>query len=184
MNTHPIEHAALAAAPSGPHAAAAQARETQVQSCAALMRQLADAMLSHVQNTASLNLTTARAVLMHARIPTPPNLQQRSDTWRQSWRIFEICATSADQVLNLTRGHVERTTGALWRTTERLLDDMAQVDGARVAALREAFDSARAAQAALWQATRQVHHELVALVQSPLVQSSLARDAEPAHGPH
>ena len=180
MNTHPIEHAALAAAaPAGPHAAAAHTRETQVQQCAALMRQLADAMLANVQNTASLNLTAARAVLAHARIPTPPNLQQRSDTWRQSWRSFEICATSADQVLNLARGHVERTTAALWRTTERLLDDLPQHDAARGVVLREAFDAARAAQAALWQATQQVHHELVALAQSPL-----PRAAERVHGPH
>ena len=179
MNTHPIEHAALAAAaPAGLHAAAARTREALVQQYAALMRQLADSMLAHVQNTASLNLTAARAVLAHARIPTPANLQHRSDTWRQSWRSFEICATSADQVLNLTRGHVERTTAALWRTTERLLDDM-QLDGARGAAVREAFDAARAAQATLWQATQQVHHELVALAQSPL-----PRDAELGHGPH
>ena len=108
----------------------------------------------------------------------PPNLQHRSDTWRQSWRSFEICATSADQMLNLSRGHVERTTAALWRTTERLLDDM-QLDGARGAAVREAFDAARAAQTALWQATQQMHHELVALAQSPL-----PRHAETAHGPH
>ena len=56
---------------------------------------------------------------------------------------------------------------------------MAQLDGARVAALRETFDAARAAQAGLWQATQQVHHEQVALAQSPLL-----RDAEPDHGPH
>jgi hypothetical protein len=180
MNTHPIEHAALAAAaPAAPHAAAAHTRETLVQQCAALMRQLADTMLAHVQNTASLNLTAARAVLAHARFPTPANLQQRSDTWRQSWRSFEVCATSADQVLNLSRGHVERTTAALWRTTERLLDDMQQADGTRAAALREAFHTARAAQTALWQATQQVHHELVALAQSPL-----PRDTERGHGPH
>jgi len=180
MNVHPIEHAALAAAaPAGPHAAAARTREALAQQCAALMRQLADAMLANVQNTASLNLTAARAVLAHARIPTPANLQQRSDTWRQSWRSFEICATSADQVLNLTRGHVERTTAALWRTTERLLDDMQQFDHARVTALRKAFDAARAAQTAYWQATQHVHHELVALAQSPL-----PRDAESTHGPH
>ncbi|HEX6720474.1 MAG TPA: hypothetical protein VF107_02835, partial [Burkholderiaceae bacterium] len=158
MNVHPIEQAALAAAAP----AAASARETLVQRCAALMRQLADAMMANVQNTASLNLSAARAVLAHARIPTPANLQQRSDTWRQSWRSFEICATSADQVLNLTRGHVERTTAALWRTTERLLDEMQPLDGARAAALRDTFDSVRAAQTAYWQATQQVHHELVA----------------------
>jgi hypothetical protein len=178
MNTHPIEHAALvAAAPAGSHAA--RTREALVQQCAALMRQLADTMLAHVQNTASLNLTAARAVLAHARFPTPANLQQRSDTWRQSWRSFEICATSADQVLNLTRGHVERTTAALWRTTERLIDEVQQIDGTRAAAVRAAFDATRAAQAALWQATQQAHHELVALVQAPL-----PRQTEHGRGTH
>jgi hypothetical protein len=185
MNVHPIERAALVAATPGAahgvsHAAAAAARETLVQQCAALVRQLADTMLANVQNTASLNLSAARAVLAHARIPTPANLQQRSDTWRQSWRSFEICATSADQVLNLTRGHVERTTAALWRTTERLLHEMQQVEGTRDAALREAFAAMRAAQAACWQATQQVHHELVSMVQAPLTRPA----AEAAHGTH
>jgi hypothetical protein len=185
MNLHPIERAALVAAtpaavtPGASHAAAAAERETLVQQCTALMRQLADAMLANVQNTASLNLNAARAVLAHARIPAPVNLQQRSDTWRQSWRSFEICATSADQVLNLTRGHVERTTAALWRSTEHLLDEMQQLDGAHVAALRDTFDTLRATQTACWQATQQVHHQLVALVQAPL-----PRRAEPAYGPH
>jgi len=181
MNVHPIDTAARAAAtPASAHAAIASARETLVQQCAALMRQLADAMLANVQNTASLNLNAARAVLAHARIPTPPNLQQRSDTWRHSWRNFEICATSADQVLGLTRGHVERTTAALWRTTERLLDDMQQVEDARGAALREAFGAMRAAQAACWQATQQVHHELLSMAQAPLTHPV----AEAAHGTH
>ena len=180
MNVHPIESAARADTPAGAHAALACARETLVQRGAALMRQLADVMLAHAQNTASLNLSAARAVLAHARIPTPPNLQQRSDTWRHSWRNFEICATSADQVLGLTRGHVERTTAALWRTTEQLLDEMQQVEGSRDAALREAFMAMRAAQAACWQATQRVHHELVSLVQAPLARPA----AEGTHGTH
>src|SRR5262245_44319625 len=181
MNVHPIERAAVtAASPSAVHAADANhTRETLVQQCAALARQLADVLLANVQNTASLNLSAARALLAHARIPTPPNLQQRSDTWRQSWRSFEICATSADQLLNLARGHVERTTAALWRTTERLVDDAQQLDHARTTALRAAFDAMRAAQASYWQATQQVHHELVATAQSPLT-----RPAEHGHGTH
>ena len=129
---------------------------------------------------ATLNLMAARALLAHARIPAPTNLQQRGDTWRTSWRSFEVCATSADQILNLTRGHVERTTAALWRTTERLLDDMQQIEGARMLTVREAFSLMRAAQATYWQATQQVHHELVALVQAPLPQ----RAAEVDHGTH
>jgi hypothetical protein len=162
----------------GATAASAQ-RETLVQQSAALARQLADAMLANVQNTASLNLTAARALLAHTRIPTPPNLQQRSDTWRHSWRSFEVCATSADQILNLTRGHVERTTAALWRTTERLVDDLQQIDAARIVALREAFAAMRAAQAAYWEATRKTHHELVDLVRAPLAPAEAGN-----HGTH
>ena len=181
MNVHPIERAALAAAqPPAHHTDAARARETLVQQVAALARQLAEVMLANVQNTASLNLTASRALLAHARIPTPANLQQRSDTWRHSWRSFEICATSADQVLNLTRGHVERTTAALWRSTERVVDDMQQLEGTRVTALREAFAAMRAAQAACWQATQRVHEDLVAMVQAPLSRHA----AEPSHGAH
>jgi hypothetical protein len=180
MNMHPIERAALAAHQPPADAAASQHRETLVQHSAALARQLADVMLANVQNTASLNLSAARALLAHARIPVPANLQQRSDTWRYSWRSFEVCATSADQMLNLTRGHVERTTAALWRTTERLVEDMQQVEAARVSTLREAFATMREAQAAYWQATQQVHHELVALVQAPLPH----RTAEVDHGTH
>ena len=179
MNVHPIQRAAPAsAAPAGAHGASEQ-RETLVQQSAALARQLADVMLANVQNTASLNLSAARALLAHARIPSPPNLQQRSDTWRYSWRSFEVCATSANQMLNLTRGHVERTTAALWRTTERLVDELQQIDGARVVALREAFAALRAAQAAAWEATRQVHHELVDLVRAPLAPAQGA-----SHGTH
>jgi hypothetical protein len=181
MNVHPIERAALAARqPLADAANQSQRRETLVQQSAALARQLSEVMLANVQNTASLNLTAARALLSHARIPTPAGLQQRSDTWRTTWRSFEVCATSADQVLNLTRGHVERTTAALWRTTERLVDDMQQLDSARMATLREAFGAMRAAQTAYWQATQQVHEELVALVQAPLAR----RAAESDHGTH
>ncbi|HET7528422.1 MAG TPA: hypothetical protein VFK10_20960 [Burkholderiaceae bacterium] len=129
-------------------------------------------MLANVQNTAALNLSAARAVLAHARIPTPPNLQHRSDTWRHSWRNFEICATSADQVLNLTRGHIERTTTALWRTTERMLDEMHQFDDASGVALREAFAAMRGAQAVYLEAALQVHNKLVAMVQAPLLGSN------------
>jgi len=175
MNVHPTEQAALAAAGGG---ASAQ-RETLVQQGAVLARQLADVMLANVQNTASLNLTAARALLAHARIPTPANLQHRSDTWRHSWRSFEVCATSADQILNLTRSHVERTTAALWRTTERLVDDLQQIDAARIVALRETFAAMRAAQAAYWEATRNAHHELVELVRAPLAPVEAS-----SHGTH
>jgi hypothetical protein len=168
MNVQPITRAngvSLAATDDRPNTL--QPREMLVQQTATLARQLADVMLANVQNTASLNLSAARALLAHARIPTPAVLQLRSDTWRHSWRSFEVCATSADQMLNLTRGHVERTTSALWRVTERLVGEMAQLQAGRIADLRAAFTAMRDAQAAYWRATQQVHGELVALAQAP-----------------
>jgi hypothetical protein len=181
MNVQPIDRANLVPLPTpDARASASQARETLVQQVAALARQLADVMLAKVQNTASLNFTAARAVFAHAHIPTPKGLEQRSDTWRQSWRTFEVCATSADQVIQLTRGHVERTTAALWRVTERLVDEAAQAQQERLSDVRSAFAAMHEAQAAYWQATQQVHRELVALVQAPLVPPS----TEVAHGAH
>jgi len=159
---------------------AAQRQETLVQQATKLARQLADMLMANVHSTASLNLTAARTLLARARIRAPADVGQRSDTWRQSWRSFEVCATSADQMLNLTRGHVERTTLALWRATEQLVDGVAQMQADRVEELGKSFAVMRAAQDAYWQATQQVHSELIALVQAP----RCASDIESAHGAH
>ena len=134
-------------------------------------------MLANVQNAASLNLSAARALLAHARIPVPAALDRRNETWRWTWRNFEICATSADQVLNLTRGHVDRTTAGLWRAVERLLRDLTQAQAGQFDTLHVAFDTLREAQAAYWRAAQQAHSELVALAQdggaaAPPVQAS------------
>jgi hypothetical protein len=83
-------------------------------------------------------------------------------------------------MLNLTRGHVERTTSALWRATERLVDGMGQMQADRIDQLGQSFAMMRAAQAAYWQATQQVHSDLIALVQSPLRPQAV----ETAHGAH
>jgi len=181
MNAQPVDRASgVSLAAVSERASATQARETLVQQSATLARQLADVMLANVQNTASLNLSAARALLAHARIPTPTGLEQRSDTWRHSWRSFEVCATSADQVLNLTRGHVERTTAALWRSTDRLIDELTHAQQEQAVGLRVAFAAMRDAQAAYWQAAQQVHSDLIALVQAPVGLSPM----EANHGTH
>jgi hypothetical protein len=189
MNVYPLQRADSRAdrvADARPHeladprAPGTPARESLVQQTATLTRQLADVMLANVQNTASLNLAAARTLLAHARIPAPPGLEQHSDTWRQSWRSFEVCATSADQMLNLTRGHIERTTAALWRVTERLVEEMHTLQARQVSELRCAFAAMREAQNTYWQTTQRVHSELVDLVQAPL--QTLNSEAD--HGTH
>ncbi len=181
MNVLPIDRARTTplpadAAPAGEPAA----REHVVRQTALLARALADVLMANVQNTTSLNLSAARALLAHARIPAPASAERRSETWRSSWRSFEVCATSADQMLNLTRGHVERTTAALWRGAERLLEDLAHAQAQRVNELLASFDALRVAQHAYWQAAQQAHSDLVALAQAPVHVANPGHD----HGTH
>lgn len=133
-----------------------------------LARVLSEVMLASVQNAASLNLSAARALLAHARLPVPAALDRRNESWRWTWRNFEICATSADQVLNLTRGHVDRTTAGLWRAVEQLLTELTQEQAGQIDALRDAFGTLREAQSAYWRAAQNAHGELVAMAQRPL----------------
>lgn len=188
MNVLPMHHDPSSSASSATQAAqAAASREDVVRQTALLARTLAEVLLANVQNTASLNLSAARALLAHARIPTPQGPEQHSESWRSTWRSFEVCATSADQVLNLTRGHVERTTAALWRRAERLLDDLAQAQAQRVNELLASFDALRAAQDAYWQAAQRSYGELVSLARAPLpapVTTTLASTAGIDHGTH
>lgn len=185
MNVLPIErayrHPAAATATPAKVANPAEAREQIVRRTAMLARTLAEVLMSNVQNTASLNLSCARALLAHARIPAPASLPQHTDSWRTTWRSFEVCATSADQMLNLTRGHVDRTTAALWRGAERLLEELALAHAARVNELLASFDALRAAQDAYWQAAQQTHEELLALAQAPAIS---AATGEADHGAH
>ncbi len=188
MNVLPIQRdASSTPRPTAPAAPAVASREELVRQTALLARTLADVLLANVQNTASLNLSAARALLVHARIPTPLGPEQHSESWRTTWRGFEVCATSADQMLNLTRGHVERTTAALWRGAERLLDELAQVQAQRVNELLASFDALRAAQDAYWQAAQRSYEELVALARTPLpapVTTTLTSTTGIDHGTH
>jgi len=175
MSVHPIQSAARKTALVVASAADTPA-DPQLHQATLLARIVGETLLANVQNTASLNLAAARALLAHARIPKPAILGESSDSWRYAWRSFEICATSADHVLNLTRGHVERTTSALWQAVERITEELAQSQSARVADLRESLEAMRDAQAAYWQATQRAHSDLIALAQTPALERN--------HGTH
>lgn len=163
MNVLPIRREAAAAnTPPEP-----PTREDIVRQTAGLARTLADVLMANVQNTTSLNLTAARALLTHARIPVRAGAEQHQESWRTAWRSFEICATSAEQVLGLTRGHAERTSAALWRSAERMLEELALAQAQRVSELLACFEALRAAQDTYWQAAQRAHRELVALAQAP-----------------
>jgi len=136
---------------------------------ALLARLLAEAMIANVQTTAGLNRSAADALLSQARLATPLRFNQLDDAWRASWCSFELCANTADRMLGLARGHIERSTIGLWRVTERLLTELAQVQSSQIEALREAFDTLRDAQESYLQATEQVHQRVIALAQPGVI---------------
>jgi hypothetical protein len=129
-------------------------------------RLLAEAMLANVQRIAALNLAAADSLLVHARMPRPPAFDDRSDEWRMAWRSFEICATTADRLLDLTRGHVERSSSNLWRVTERLLGELGQLPAAQLETLRQTFVTLREAQDAYLRASQAAHQSVIALAQT------------------
>lgn len=177
----PIAHLARAAAlvapaasrstaprphPSAATAAATQTKAEDALQLAELARTFSELLLANVQNTASLNLSAARSLLAHARIPCNAALSHRTETWRWSWRNFEVCATSADQILNLVRGHVERTTTGLWAGAERICEQIGDDEPERVSTLKRAFSELRDAQSAYWQAAQRAYGELIRFAQA------------------
>jgi hypothetical protein len=136
---------------------------------ALLARLLAEAMIANVQTTAGLNRSAADALLAQARLATPLRFNQLDDAWRASWCSFELSANTADRVLGLARGHIERSTIGLWRVTETLLTELAQLQSSQIATLREAFETLRDAQESYLQATEQVHQRVIALAQPGVI---------------
>ena len=132
---------------------------------ALLARLLAEAMIANVQTTAGLNRSAADALLAQARLATPPRFTQLDDAWRASWCSFELCAKTADRMLGLARGHIERSTIGLWRVTETLFTELAHLQTSQLDSLREAFTTLREAQESYLQATEQVHQRVIALAQ-------------------
>jgi hypothetical protein len=129
-----------------------------------LARSLADAMLLNVQKTTAMNFDAARMLLAHARLPMPVDAERSNESWRMAWRSYEVCATSCEQMLNLARTHTTRSQAEVWRGVSRMIDEMASIDGDRVQAARSAFETLAQLQELYWQAARDVHREVAALV--------------------
>jgi hypothetical protein len=149
-----------------PRAVAAEDSLPTVRQATLLARLLAETMLANVQRTAALNLAAADSLLVHARIPKPPVFDERSDEWRMAWRSFEICATTADRLLDLTRGHIERSSTNLWRITERLFGELGQLPSSQLDILRSTFATLREAQDAYLRASQAAHQNVISLAQN------------------
>jgi hypothetical protein len=137
-----------------------------------LARVLGELMLAQVQHATRLHLDAARLLLRHARLPAPQRADQRAaerdDEWRMAWRGFEICATTADQIIGLTREQGRRSSAHLWRLSGTLLAELAQLPPAQLELVRRSFETLHEVQDACAHAAEQAQRALLAAVQAQL----------------
>jgi hypothetical protein len=124
---------------------------------------LARTLMEGVHDAANLNVATVHALLA----PTDGSLQSEwtrlTESWRFSWRTYEIAATTAASVMRLAEAHSRNSVDLLWATFEQAADGDATLDGSHIDRLRETFESLRAAQAAAFDAAIEAHRSLIAI---------------------
>jgi hypothetical protein len=134
---------------------------------AALLAQLAQGLtrtlMRGVHEAAGLNVATVQALLAPSDGSVNGELQRLVESWRFSWRAFEICATTAANVLRLTGAHGQAGVDALERLFERHVEGLPQWHREQAATLRDALQALRAAQAGYFEAAVEVHRSLIAL---------------------
>jgi len=139
-----------------------------VQRASLLARVLGELMLAQVQHATRLHLDAARLLLRHTRLPRPQLPAQRDDEWRTAWRGFEICATTADQIIGLTREQGRRSSVHLWRLSEKLLGELAQLPQVQLERVRLAFETLHEVNEACAHAAEAAQQALLAAVQAQL----------------
>jgi hypothetical protein len=142
---------------------AAAAREPQAALLAEFAQALVRTLLQGVHDAANLNVATVHALLAPGDGNVQADLGRLTESWRFSWRAYEISATTAANVMRLTEAHARSGSEALWRLFERTVDGAPSFDGDNVARLRHAFDGLRAAQLAAFNAAIEAHRCLITL---------------------
>jgi hypothetical protein len=141
-------------------------RERRAALLASLVRGLTEAMLASVQRTTEQNWTAARVLLARSQAANLHECAESSTmTWRWSWRSFQICATTAAQVLDLCRDHAQSTTDDLWRVLRQAGVGLPGIDGQRSLELQAALRAVDAAFTAYIGAVGGLQRGLVALAQ-------------------
>lgn len=133
---------------------------------ASLIRDLTEAMLASVQRTTELNWAASRVLLARSYAA---NLHDCADgstmAWRWSWRSFQICATTAAQVLDLCRDHAQSTSEDLWRALRQASANLPGVDGQRAAGLQTSLHAMESAFDAYLNTVAGFQRDLVSLAQ-------------------
>jgi len=138
----------------------------RIAAVASLSRALAEAMLSSVQRTTELNWHAARLLLARG---CAANWREHSEnsavTWRWSWYSYQVCATTAAQVLELCRDHAQSTTDDLWRTLRQASASLPGVDGQRALQLQSGLRAVESAFTTYIGAVSGFQRDLAALAQ-------------------
>ncbi len=134
---------------------------------ARLIRALAEAVLASVQHTTELNWQAARRLLAATQ---SPQLRQRAERsvqgWQLSWHAYLVCSTTAAEVLELTRAHVQSHTDELWRTLhDSGLTELPGVDAGHARELQQCTRDVQAAWAAYLDAVLTLRRRLMNIAQ-------------------
>lgn len=140
-----------------------EAKAPQVAVTAQLLHELTNALMQGVHETAALNVATVCALLAPGDGKLSGELHRVTESWRFSWRAFEICAKTAASVLNLAESQARTGFDALWRSFESNVDGHAAFDGEQTDALRNALSELKVMQARYFEAAIETHRRLIHL---------------------
>jgi hypothetical protein len=157
--THPLRPRSPAPAGAPGHALPAQRMARN----ASLLRALTAALLAGVQRTTELNWQAARLLL--AAGPTADwraNADRAVQSWRMSWRAYQVCAVTASEVLDLVRAQAQAEGDDLWRVLQQLAPGGGD-HGAPTAGLQSSLQQVQASFGAYLQAVLALQRELAAL---------------------
>lgn len=130
---------------------------------ASLSRALTAALLAGVQRTTELNWQAARLLLAcRPEADWRANADRAVQSWRMSWRSYQVCSVTASEVLELVTAQVEAGSDDLWGVLQQLAPDG---DGAQAARLHASLQQVQSRFGAYLQAVFALQRELAALAQ-------------------
>ncbi|HEU0204599.1 MAG TPA: hypothetical protein VFR86_29660 [Burkholderiaceae bacterium] len=131
---------------------------------AQLLQALTRALMQGVHEAASLNVATVQALLAPTDGSLKGELGRVTESWRFSWRTYQICATTAANVMRLADAHTRAGVDALWNLFEKHVDNASTLEPTQADALREALDALRESQRRYFEAAIETHRRLIGLV--------------------
>jgi hypothetical protein len=133
---------------------------------AKLTRALADTLLASVQRTTELNWHASRLLLArNCATNWRDHAENSAVAWRWSWHAYQICTTTAAQVLDLVRSHAQAGSDDLWRGLRQASAALPGVDGRRALELQASLRAIESAFDAYLAAVASLQRELIGLAQ-------------------